>query len=46
MAEAASERGVEVVFADNEVRPVDDGDDLDAELRRLASEAVGEPVLS
>jgi cyclic 2,3-diphosphoglycerate synthetase len=46
VAEAASERGVDVVFADNEVRPVDEADDLDAELRRLAAEAVGEPVLS
>jgi cyclic 2,3-diphosphoglycerate synthetase len=45
VAEAASERGVEVVFADNEVRPVDGRDDLDAELRRLAAEAVGEPAL-
>jgi cyclic 2,3-diphosphoglycerate synthetase len=45
VAEAASERGVEVVFADNEVLPVSGGVDLDAELRRLAAEAVGEPAL-
>ena len=46
VAEAASERGVEVVFADNEVLPVDEGDDLDGALRRLAGEAVGEPAFS
>jgi cyclic 2,3-diphosphoglycerate synthetase len=45
VAAAASERGVEVVFADNEVRPVEGADDLDGALRRLAAEAVGEPAL-
>ena len=38
VAEAASERGVEVVLAGSDVRAVD-GQDLDAELLRLASEA-------
>ena len=38
VAEAASERGVEVVLAGSDVRAVD-GEDLDAELLRLASEA-------
>jgi cyclic 2,3-diphosphoglycerate synthetase len=45
VAAAASERGVEVVFADNEVRPVEGADELDDALRRLAAEAVGEPAL-
>jgi cyclic 2,3-diphosphoglycerate synthase len=45
VAEAASERGAEVVFADNEVLPVAGEPDLDAELRRLAEAAVAEPVL-
>jgi cyclic 2,3-diphosphoglycerate synthetase len=45
VAETASGRGVEVVFADNDVRPVDGEDDLDAALRRIAAEAVGEPAL-
>ena len=38
VAEAAAERGVEVVLAGSDVIPVD-GQDLDAELRRLAEEA-------
>ena len=38
VAEAASERGVEVVLAGSDVRTVD-GQDLDAELLRLAAEA-------
>ena len=38
VAEAATERGVEVVLAGSDVRSVDGGD-LDAELLRLASEA-------
>ncbi len=38
VAETASERGVEVVLAGSDVRTVD-GQDLDAELLRLASEA-------
>jgi cyclic 2,3-diphosphoglycerate synthase len=45
VAEAASARGVVLVFADNEVLPVAGEDDLDAALRRLAADAVGEPVL-
>jgi cyclic 2,3-diphosphoglycerate synthase len=44
VAEAASERGTELVFADNELRPVDGDDELDEALRRLAADAVGEPV--
>ncbi|MDQ3993908.1 MAG: cyclic 2,3-diphosphoglycerate synthetase [Actinomycetota bacterium] len=42
VAEAASERGVEVVFADNEVLPVDGEPDLDDELRALADAAARE----
>ena len=38
VAEAASERGVEVVLAGSHVSVVD-GEDLDAELLRLAEEA-------
>ena len=38
VAEAARERGVEVVLAGNDVLSVD-GEDLDAELLRLAAEA-------
>jgi cyclic 2,3-diphosphoglycerate synthetase len=38
VAEAASERGVEVVLAGSDVIPVD-GQELDAELLRLAEEA-------
>jgi cyclic 2,3-diphosphoglycerate synthetase len=45
VAEAASERRVEVAFADNEVLPLDGENDLDAALQRLAAEAVGEPAL-
>jgi cyclic 2,3-diphosphoglycerate synthetase len=45
VAEAASERGIDVVFADNDVRPIEGDDDLDAVLRRLAAEAAGEPAL-
>jgi cyclic 2,3-diphosphoglycerate synthase len=44
VAEAAAERGVEVVFADNEVLPLPGEPDLDAELRALARTAPGEPV--
>lgn len=40
VAEAASERGVEVVLAGNDVIAAD-GQDLDAELLRLAEEAAG-----
>ena len=45
VAEAASARGIEVVFADNDVRPLEGEDELDAVLRRLAAEAAGEPAL-
>ena len=38
VAEAASVRGIDVVFAGSDVRSVD-GQDLDAELLRLAAEA-------
>jgi len=40
VAEAAQERGAEVVFSDNDVLPLGGQHDLDAELRRLADEAV------
>jgi cyclic 2,3-diphosphoglycerate synthase len=46
VAEAASERGVEVVFCDNEVLPLPGEPDLGAELRALADAAVAEPVAS
>jgi cyclic 2,3-diphosphoglycerate synthetase len=39
VAEAALERGVEVILASNDVVPLADESDLDTELRRLASEA-------
>jgi cyclic 2,3-diphosphoglycerate synthase len=37
VAEEASRRGVDVVFADNDVRPLPDQPDLDEELRRLVA---------
>jgi cyclic 2,3-diphosphoglycerate synthetase len=40
VAEAAAERGLEVVFVDNEVLPLPGEADLDAELRALADAAV------
>jgi cyclic 2,3-diphosphoglycerate synthase len=40
VCEAADAAGVEVVFADNEVVPVDGQPDLDSLLRRLAADAV------
>jgi cyclic 2,3-diphosphoglycerate synthetase len=40
VAEAAVERGAEVVFADNDVLPLPGQPDLDAEFRALADEAV------
>jgi cyclic 2,3-diphosphoglycerate synthetase len=40
VAEAAVERGVECVFAANDVRPLDPGVDLDAELLSLAPQPV------
>ena len=39
VAEAAAERGAEVVFLDNAVEPLPGEPDLDAELVRLADEA-------
>jgi cyclic 2,3-diphosphoglycerate synthetase len=39
VAEAAAQRGVPVVFADNEVLPLPGEDDLDEAVRRLAAEA-------
>ncbi len=43
VAEAAAARRVPIVFADNEVRPVD-GEDLDGALEQLAEEAMREPA--
>jgi cyclic 2,3-diphosphoglycerate synthase len=40
VSEAASERGVEVVFADNDVQPLPGQPDLDGELRQLAESAL------
>jgi cyclic 2,3-diphosphoglycerate synthetase len=40
VSEAASERGVEVVFADNDVQPVPGQPNLDDELRELAEAAL------
>jgi cyclic 2,3-diphosphoglycerate synthetase len=40
VSEAASERGVEVVFADNDVQTVPGQPDLDGELRELAESAL------
>jgi len=44
VAEAAAERGIEVVFADNDVQTVEGADVLDESVRRLAFEAAGEPA--
>ena len=44
VAEAAAERGIPVVFADNELVPVDGQPSLDDELRALAESARPEPV--
>jgi cyclic 2,3-diphosphoglycerate synthetase len=44
VAEAADERGVECVFLDNDVVPLEGQPDLDAELRALAEAAQKEPV--
>ena len=44
VAEAASEREIPVVFADNEVLPVDSEVDLDVQLEALAEAAVAEGV--
>jgi cyclic 2,3-diphosphoglycerate synthetase len=42
VAEVAAERGLAVVFVDNELLPLPGEPDLDAELRALADAAVGE----
>jgi cyclic 2,3-diphosphoglycerate synthetase len=44
VAEAASEREIPVVFADNEVLPVDSEADLDGQIEALAEAAVAERV--
>ncbi len=44
VAEVASERGIDVVFAENEIMSVDGEPDVDAELRRVADAAVREPA--
>jgi cyclic 2,3-diphosphoglycerate synthase len=44
VAEVASERGIPVVFADNEVLPVDPEADLDGQIEALAEAAVAERV--
>jgi cyclic 2,3-diphosphoglycerate synthetase len=44
VAEAAAERGVEVVFADNEVLPLPGERDLDAEIEALADAVASAPV--
>lgn len=44
VAEAASERGIDVVFADNEVLSVEGEPDLDEELRALADAATTKEV--
>jgi len=44
VAEAAAERGAEIVFADNEVRPLPGEADLNAELLALAEAAAAQPV--
>jgi cyclic 2,3-diphosphoglycerate synthetase len=44
VAEAAAERGAEIVFADNEVRSLAGGPDLDEQLLALADAAAAQPV--
>jgi cyclic 2,3-diphosphoglycerate synthetase len=44
VAETADERGVQCVFLDNDVLPLDGEPDLDAELLTLAEAAQKEPV--
>jgi cyclic 2,3-diphosphoglycerate synthetase len=44
VCEAAAERGVQVIFTDNDVLPLEGEPDLDGELRALADAAVSEPV--
>lgn len=43
VAEVASDRGLDIVFVDNEVLPLDGEPDLDGELRGLASAARARP---
>jgi hypothetical protein len=40
VAEAAEVRGARIVFCDNRPQSIDGSADLDAELRRMADEAV------
>jgi hypothetical protein len=40
VSEAASERSVDVVFADNDILPLPGQPDLDGELRELAESAL------
>ena len=44
VAEAAAARGIEVVFADNEVLPLPGEPDLDEALEALAAEAMAAEV--
>ena len=44
VAEAASERGIDVVFAENAIMSVDGEPDVDEELRKVADAAVREPA--
>jgi cyclic 2,3-diphosphoglycerate synthase len=44
VADAAGERGTPVVFADNEVLPLDGEPDLEAEVEALAQAAMAEAV--
>jgi len=44
VAEAAADRGVQVVFADNEVRPLEGEPDLDERVQALADAVVAEGV--
>jgi cyclic 2,3-diphosphoglycerate synthetase len=44
VAEAGAERGIDVVFAENAVLPLDGELDLDERLRSLADAAVGQGV--
>lgn len=45
VAEAAAERGADVVFVDNDVLPLPGELDLDAELQQLADAATADPVV-
>jgi cyclic 2,3-diphosphoglycerate synthetase len=46
VAQAAAEREIPVVFADNDVIPIEGQPDLDEELRALAETPQPEPVAS